>query len=250
MGGSIALNPLRVGSFTSSDIHKLLTVGKDKKSLGAPGKTYVLEKNIERKLGRGLKPETYTQAMAWGTLCESFLFEEILGTEFEHNADETINHPTILFWAGSCDLLVQGERISEIKCYQPKKFCLYTDAVLSQDIEFIKEEFPDEYWQAVSNAIINQVPRVELMTYMPFRSELPKLRQFADDWDGADQWKYRFVTEKDDSWLPWLPDNGNYNNVNRFEFEVPTKDIEQLTDAVLRAGELLVEVCEPKPVAP
>jgi len=150
-------------------------------------------------------------------------------------------HPTIKGWSGSKDLIVPGLKVSDIKCYEPKNFALYTDVILKKNIELIKLEFPKEYWQLVSNAIINNVDSAEAITFMPYESELEEVRQMAENYDGPDQWKYRFIAESDKSSLPYLPNGGYYKNLNIFEFVVPQEDKEFLTNRVLKAIELLNE---------
>jgi hypothetical protein len=234
-------NSDRIGSFTSSEIHNLMTTGRGTYGFGAPAMTYIKEKNLERKLGRSIRPETHTRSIAWGNLIEKYVFEHKLGLEYEIHSKNTNVHPTISYWSGTKDLIVAGKKIGEIKCYEPKHFAEYVDCLISQDVEKIKKECPEEYWQMVSNAIINQVPNAEAICYMPYRSELPNIRLYASNYDDFDQWKYRFITESEDEALAWLPDGGYYTDLNRFEFEVPARDIEALTEAVKKAGTLLIE---------
>lgn len=212
-----------------------MTTAKDGKSFGAAALTYIAEKNLERKMGRSLDIETHTQSMAWGTFLQQRV-HELLGLQYQLLADETRMHPTINYWAGTADLIVVGKMIAEIKCYQPKHFAEYTDALLTKDPEIIKRDFPQEFWQCVGNAIINQVPMVQAITYMPYKSELFDIRHMANDFDGDDQWKYRFIVEKDDSWLAYLPDGGFYSNLNKFEWEVSEQDKAALTSRVIAAG--------------
>lgn len=233
-------NSVRCGSFTSSKIFKLQTLDKSGKNFGAPALTYIREKNLERKLGRPVETESYAKPMAWGTLIERYVFQEKLGLEYEIHSKTTDVHPTIKYWAGSKDLLVSGIKVGEIKCYEPKNFAQYTDALLTEDVNIIRHECPEEYWQIISNAIINHVPKGEAITYIPYKSELPLIREFASNYDGDDQWKYRFVAESNDDALPWIPDNGYYKDLNRFEFEIPQEDIDLLTANVVMAGKMLI----------
>jgi hypothetical protein len=223
---NIVLNPQRVGAFTSSEIYRLM---------GSPkvAATYIEEKQIEKRLGRCLTKDNYSQDMAWGNFCEQRV-HELLGLEYKLLSTETAVHPKYEFWAGSADLIVEGKKVSDIKCFQMKKFCQYTDALLTNDLDLIKAEFPAEYWQLISNAIINNVPNAEAITYCPYLSEIPILREMASNYDGVDQWKYRFIAEKPESGLAWLPDGGFYKNLNIFEFEVPQSDKDLLVESVLK----------------
>lgn len=233
-------NLIRTGNFTSSEIHKLMTTGKGENGFGAAAITYIKEKNLERKLGRSIRTEAYSKAMAWGTLIEKYVFENKLGLEYQIHSKTTDVHPVIPYWSGSKDLIVEGVKIGEIKCYEPKHFAEYTDALLSENVELIKKECPEEYWQMVSNAIINQVPNAEGITYIPYKSELPLIREFASNYDGPDQWHYRFIAESNDETLPFIPDNGYYKDLNRFSFEIPQADRDLLTSTVLKAGTMLI----------
>ncbi len=236
---SITLNKLRVGNFTSSDIHKLMSSGKQIGVLGAPAMTYIQEKKLERRLGRSLDVDAYSKEIAWGNLLEGAV-EALLEFGVEKISDVTKCHPIIEYWTGSTDFLLPGEKIIELKCYQPKNFCVYTDAILTKDTEVIKKDCPKEYWQMVSNAIINQVMVAEAITYMPYESELDAIRHLADMYDGPDQWKYRFIIESENYQLAYLPDNNpHYKNLNRFEFEVPKEDMDALTTRVEYCKSLL-----------
>ena len=229
--GRITENKERIGSFTSSEIYKLIKKGTGKNEFSAPGLTYIEEKQLEIKLGRSIGVDAYSQAMAWGSFMELYVFS-LIGTEYIITSNETDAHPTIKGWAGSKDLIVLGKKVSDIKCYQPKNFAQYTNALLKCDVENIKNNFPKEYWQLVSNAIINDVPNAEAITFMPYESELEDIREMAANYDGGDQWKYRFIAEADKSALPYLPDGGYYKNLNIFEFEISLEDKIILTERV------------------
>jgi hypothetical protein len=74
---------------------------------------------------------------------------------------------------------------------------------------------------------------------MPYESELEEIREMAENYDGNDQWKYRFIAESHKSALPYLPNKGYYKNLNIFEFKVPEEDKKALTERVLMAIQLL-----------
>jgi len=233
---SITENVERIGSFTSSEIFRLM---------GTPGarKTYIEEKQIERDMNRCISVDAHSQAMAWGNFLEDYVFslDQFVGMEYRNVSQTTDVHPTIAGWSGSTDLIVPKVKIAELKCFQPKKFAQYTNALLTMDTELIKKLFPKEYYQIVSNSIIHEVPTGEAITFMPYESELKDIRAMVDAYEGGDIWKYRFIAENDKSALPYLPDNENckFKNFNRFEFEIPQKDILALTTAVLNAVEEL-----------
>jgi hypothetical protein len=237
---SITENKERIGCFTSSEIHRLMSNDRTGKGIGAPGLSYIEEKYFETKLGRSTTTEAYSQPMAWGQFMEMYVFN-LIGTAYEITSKKTDAHPTIKGWSGSKDLIVRGVKVSDIKCYQPLNFARYTDALLSKDLDFIKENFKKEYWQLISNAIINEVPNAEAITFIPYESELEEIREMASNYDGAEQWKYRFIAESDKSSLPYIPNEGYYSNLNNFEFEVPIEDKILLTERVKMAIKLLNE---------
>jgi hypothetical protein len=237
---SILKNTNRYGNFTSSEIFKLISRDKSGKGFGAPALTYIEERNLEFKLSRSLDTDVYTRDMAWGIFLERRVYE-LLPFGYALQSDITNSHPTIPFWRGSADLTFEDLKIAEIKCYQPKKFAKYTDAIMAGDLQKFKEEFVQEYWQLVSNAIINKVPNAEAISYMPYKSDLHLIREMADLYDEPDNWKYRFIAEGEDNTLAFLPNGGYYKDLNRFEFEVPQEDIELLTYRVQQAGEMLIK---------
>jgi hypothetical protein len=243
---SITENVNRIAHFTSSNIYKLMTKGKGQNGFGAPAITYIEEVILEKKLNRSISPDTYSRDMAWGTLLETWVSKILIKEDEEYKllSEITIEHQTIKYWSGSTDMVLLGKKIGEIKCYQPKNFAKYAEALMKCDTNYLKENFAKEYWQLVSNAIINQVPIAEAILYMPYASELVEIADFADDFSkeaiGDGQWKYRFVAESDKSALAYLPDNSPFfKNLNRFEFEVPMEDKEVLTAQVLLAGSML-----------
>lgn len=227
-------NKERIAHLTSSKIFKLIKVDA-KGNFQKPGETYIQEKRMEKRMNRCLDVEKYAKQMAWGHFMELFVHKNHLDIYYEKTATETDRHPTIKGWSGSKDFIVVRKKISELKAYEPKKFGAYTDALLTKDISIIRENFPEEYWQLVSNAMINNVPNAEAITFMPYKSELDEVRKMAENYDDYDQWKYRFIWESEDKALPYLPDGGYYKNLNKFEFEVPKEDKELLTERVNQA---------------
>jgi len=240
-------NVNRAGKFTSSNVYKLIKEGRGKEEFSAPGLTYIQEKAIERKMQSCLDGGAHTQALAWGNFMELMVYS-ILGVQYQISSKETTLHPKYgKFWSGSKDLFTvnnetgEMESIAEIKCYQKKNFALYTDCILKKDIELFKNEFPKEYWQIVSNACLENVEIGEAITYMPYVSEAEEIKQMAFDYDGADQWKYKFIQDLPVEDLPFIPDDGYYKNINKFAFIVPQEDKDFLETRILLAEEKIKE---------
>ena len=238
MSESVNDSPLRNGNITSSTCFKLF-------GSNSIYNTYIEEKNLERKLGRSLTSEAYSNDMAWGTFLESRV-NDLLGTSYYLCSNDTSVHKDYDFWSGTKDFIIYDGNtkvgISELKCYQPKNFAKYSDAIMLHDFTILKKDFAKEYWQAVSNAIIEQVDIAELLCYCPYKSELSAIRQMAVDYDKADSWKYDFIYKKEDSWLAWIPDGGYYKNLNIFRFIVPQTDKDLLTSKIKEAGKLLINI--------
>lgn len=235
---SIVTNKDRVGKFTSSEIHKLIKGGRGKDAVwSVAGLTYIRHKRQERKRKRSLSLDAYSRAIAWGHFMELRVFD-LIGIEYQVTSKETAVHPDHDFWAGSCDLIVTGKKISEIKCYQPEKFCDYADCLIDKDIDRMRDDFSQEYWQIVSNAAINQVPKGEAILYQPYDSEAQEIKEMVYKYMEPDAWKYRYICDAIDS-LPFQPNDSGYPNLVSFEFEVPKEDIEFLTNRIIEAEQKL-----------
>lgn len=236
----------RWGKFTSSNVYKLIKLNA-KGEFQSPGLTYIEEKAIERKMKSCLDGGAHTQSLAWGNFMELVVYS-ILGVQYQISSKDTTPHPIHeKYWSGSKDLFTVNpqtgkmESIAEIKCYQKKNFALYTDCILKKDIELFKEDFPKEYWQIVSNACIEGVDIGEAITYMPYVSEYEVIREMAENYDGADAWKYKFIRDLPIEDLPFLPDGGYYKNINKFAFIVPDEDKKLLEDRILQAESKIKE---------
>lgn len=214
---------------------------------GAPGLTYIEEVWLEREIGRVLDTEVKTQPIKWGSLMEVVLFD-LLGLGYKMTHKQTLVHPKhSLFWSGTPDLIAEKKKIGEIKCYQPKKFAQLSKCLLKKSIPLFKEQFKEEYWQCVSNAILCGVTRAEIIAYMPYKKELEEIIEKIEDTNflernGLDPADYYFMTRNDIESLAYLPDDSKMSNINSFEFEIPEEDIKLLTERILSAEEKVQEL--------
>lgn len=243
---SITRNEPRIGNFTSSEIADLLKNGRAKDSLGAPALTYIEEKNMERRLGRSLDNETNARALTWGQLIEKYVFEQ-LGLEYKLCSAETITHPEHSFWAGSPDA-TKEDTVCDMKSpITLKSFCQLVDPLYDgltgiEAMNVIRENHKDGekyYWQLVSNAILTGSKFAELIVYVPYLSELTKIREFAAETDLENAHRYYWVNNAVDDELPYLEDGGFYKNINIIRFEVPEADKQLLTARVISCAGLL-----------
>jgi len=232
---SIVKNMERVGRFTSSKIHLLMKEGRAKDALfTAGGMTYIEEKADEKMLCRSGDMGISGRSAMWGLFMEQYVFNGFVGTEYKIMANESVVYNDYL--SGSADLIVDGVKVSDIKCFEPKKFCKYVRMINAKDVERFKKDFPAEYWQLVSNAIINNVPNAEAIAFMPYEDELEEIQDLAANYDGADQYRYRFINESQKSELPYIPKESKMKNYNEFEFIVSKEDKKHLLERVNLAG--------------
>jgi hypothetical protein len=231
----IVENMERVGRFTSSKIHLLMKKGRSKDALfTAGGMTYIEEKADEKMLCRCGDMGISGRSAMWGLFMEQYVFNGFVGTEYKIMANESVIYNDYL--SGSADLIIAGVKVSDIKCFEPKKFCKYVRMINAKDVERFKKDFPAEYWQLVSNAIINNVPNAEAIAFMPYEDELEEIQYLAANYDGADQYRYRFINESQKHELPYIPKESKMKNYNEFEFIVSKEDKKHLLERVNLAG--------------
>ena len=240
---SIIENVIRNGNLTSSHAFELCSNAKKEGELSAVALKYIAKKNIERKLGRSTDLGKGTNSTRWGSFLEQRV-HNILGLDYELIGHISVAHPKIPYWVGSPDLKNDNENvIADIKCFEPENFANYIDVLIQNDLGLFKSEYPKEYWQLISNACIYDKKFIEAIVYMPYESELPEIREMSTNYDGVDQWKYRFISELPASELAYLPDgNKFYKNLNIFRFEAPVADKDFLQNKVLDAGTKLIAI--------
>ena len=238
---SILENTNRNGNFTSSNIWKLMEVSKDGKSFGKPALTYIQEKAWERKLKRSIETGGDSKETIWGKFLEPFV-HDLLTIDYIHSNDETLTHPEIPFWKGSPDFKnLKYSVVSDSKCPQPKAFCKLVDSC-NKGLSYFRDEFPEYYWQLVSNACITESKYIEIIIYMPYEKDLNEIRDAADNYDGLDQYKYRFISELPSYNLACLPNDSEYKDLNIFRWDVFDGDRDKLKENVLKANELLLKI--------
>ncbi len=207
----------RIGIFTSSQIYRLMGAPK-------PASTYVKEKQWERDLGIELQVESSTHALSWGRAMEGYVYENHVDLEYELSSQKTTVHPSKL-WCGTKDIL-KPDVVGDIKCPSSRStFCDLSDVLLKKDIELLKKEYPEYYWQLVSNSILENVSRAELIVWMPYPSEHEAILEYIEGIDDFQlQLDIQWVLHTPISRLPFIPEGRKYKNVVRFEFEVPIED--------------------------
>lgn len=241
-----AQHQIRGGNFSSSEIFALMSKDKAGTGFGAPGKTYIEEKNMERRLQRYLDSETNARPISWGNLCEKRVLYELLGTEYQPMSTETILHPDIKYWCGSPDAVkeVEGEGKTVVDVKSPmtlKSYCQLADCYTIDEVRTNHKDGEKFFWQLTSNAILTDSQFAELIVYVPYRSELDAIRELTQTLDTDEQSKFSWIFWAHDSDLPYLVDGGYYKNIHVIRWEVKQEDKDLLTARVLAAGNLLKE---------
>lgn len=232
------LSKIRVGNFTSSSIHFLMKKGRGSAPSVAT-QTYIEEKIMERKLGRTLNADMSSRPTVWGHTLEKRL--SVLLNMFEYNycSDETIQHPTIPSWVGTPDFTT-SDRVVDAKCpFTLKAFCELADIAIGGDYRDLRLYKPEYYWQLVSNSILTNKSKAELIAYCPYQSELQDIRDTTESVEEGEQNKLAWIYFSGDEDLPYLLEGNYYKNMYKFVFDVPKDDVEALSSAVVEASKLL-----------
>lgn len=233
----------RVARITSSKCSLLLVDGNQDFGFGTGAITYLDGKKKELKIGRGIELPVNKWELLWGKMLEPYYYWQLDSKEYEMIIDKTTIHPKYSQWSGSQDfnILKDGIKIgiSELKCYQMSNYMAYVEVLQKQNVQVFKKEYPSEYWQIISNCIINNVTIGEAIAFMPTEEQLIEIRDLLENTDYIekqlkdDAWKYRQFYEKDLWDLPFIPSHSNYPNEVKFRFEVPVEDVILLTKKVI-----------------
>lgn len=271
----------RIGCFSSSEIYKLLSVGKremtdaeiefhrkenpkSKKRLiedgfGSLAMTYIKHKAWEKKAGQKLDKHLSSRPTSWGIIAEQWLHNQ-LSTDWILTSDHTDVHPLIPNWIGSRDAIKQVESgycVADYKSpYSRTSYFEMYDAMLSGDIEKVvaETEYGLKYkTQLVSNAIladftIGECNSATLIIGMPYDTQIKDIMALVDKADGP-QYEYYWIEAAYNSGrideIPHLLEDRFYKNVMEIEFQVTQKDKDTLTDAVIKANKELLKLIEP-----
>ena len=237
-------NVNRIGRFTSSQIWKLMTDGRGENGLGAPAITYIEEKRAERCLGRSIDLGAHSPALVWGKVMEVVGFEQEMGLDYSLCSTETITHPKYNFWSGSPDARTVNKAV-EMKCFYPKAYYELSRDLMLEDLQKIKANHKEIYWQVLSNAILLGLNKAEIIAFTPTEKQLIEVREkllntdFAMEKLGMKDWQVRWIYEKELYELPYIPGKIQWPNCVKFEFDVPTEDVIALTKRVLLAEKML-----------
>lgn len=224
----------RHGTFSSSSMWKLMTNDRSGKGFGAPATKYIKQVRYEQQLGRAINIDRDSRPTSWGKFIELRVFD-LLGLEYIHVSDTRLVHPDFKYWTGAPDLFNHDDIVCDVKCpVSLEVFCDKLEA-LREGIETYKDDFPEDYWQHVSNSILSGRKFAEAIIYVPYKHELKAIRDSASDYNG-NQNKIAWINWAEDSDLPYILDGSKYHNINIVKFEVPQSDKDTLTERVKLAG--------------
>lgn len=272
----------RSGNITSSEIFSLLSTGtremteeelKSYKEVNPKGRkttiecwpgeaavTYIHQCNMERRLGRSLDGDLDSKPTNWGKFVEPLLFS-LLDGNYTYNSSETLVHPQHDYWVGTPD----GFKISEIKTvvdakcpYTLESFCNLVDPLYNglngmEAMNALMFGYKDKnglfhkahkdgkkyYYQILSNACIDDCTHGELIVYCPYESELSVIQAAAVESGNPSAY---FIANGSQKSLPYLKDDGFYQNINIISFEIPENDKNSLTETVKKAAAYLITV--------
>lgn len=241
--------PNRVARLTSSNAGLLVVSGNGKYGFGAGAITYFKKKVMELEYCRGVELPVNKWEMLWGKVWEVWVHWQ-LGNDYELCLDQTVIHPKHSFWSGSKDFgfipKPKAKGVSELKAYQLVNHYDYTKCLQQKSIELFKKQFKDEYWQIISNAILDAADYGEAIAFMPTLENLLEMRKLITNSDyltknmkETDPGKYMFMVTRDVLDLPFIPDGSTVPSMTKFRFEIPMADKVFLTERFMK-GDLYV----------
>lgn len=233
----------RFGTLSSSNIWKIMTKDRKGIGLGAPGLKYIKQIRQEIKLGRPINKESSARATSWGKYAELYVFHEKLTTDYVLVSKKRLFHPDIPEWSGATDLIKEGHT-ADVKCpYSLEVFCDKLEAL--KDIEVYKEEFPEDYWQHISNAILLEkngivVTHFEAIIFCPYQTDLQAMREGTYQiLDENLQKQMNWMNYTGDDELPYILPGGMYKDINIISHEIPVADKEAL---ILQVQKVLSDI--------
>ena len=242
----------RTGNFSSSQIYLLMSEGKREMTeeeliehrkknpkskakltsdgFGKAALTYIKGKKREMLLNRPLQKERSARSTSWGKLIEPRVYE-LLPTEYILCSDERLQHEEIERWNGAPDMKTEI-KVCDIKApYSLDVFCDKADIMMANDIEALKRDFPENYWQLVSNSILTGLPIAELIIYCPYLNELVEIKEDLGNYAG-DANEVAWINWAADEELPYLIKGEYYQNLYKMSWTVSEEDKQLLYDRV------------------
>lgn len=241
----------RIGKITSSKAGLLMANGRGVGGFSAQALTYFQEKKLERKLKKSFSTDEYSKPIIWGKVMEIFCINQLNTNQqnkiyWRVSTTHKVGDEELSIMAGATDCLTHNE-IGEVKCYGLKKFAQYSEALKTQDIEFIKSEWPMEYWQGIHNSILYKCEKISLIAYAPYANEMSFMGDIIELTDFCEThnfqpWQVRFILEESPDNLPCLPSDSEIKDLNIFTFDAPESDVKEYIKRVKEAEKIILEL--------
>lgn len=222
----------RTGNISSSQVYRVM---------GTPKvlNTYLKELSRAKRMGCYMSSDSSARSLTWGKLVEKRVFD-LLPIDYKLTSKDTIVHPEIERYVGSPDG-VSTDAVFDIKCpYTRTSFCDLSEICEANDVELFKKEYPEYYWQLVSNAILTNKSKASLIFYLPYQKELDDIREMAmNNTDVSLESKLFWLANGLDEDLPHQPNESGYNNMYALIFEVTEEEKQSLIEKIKIAVSLL-----------
>ena len=237
------------------------TLIEDNTMLSQTAINYIFKKIKERKCLRCLDNEVFSKSINWGSFLEKFIKDKnVLFSDYFFSLDKTKEHNTIKGYVGTKD----GNNIKtgatvELKCpYTLDSFTDFAELYLiycekkisvkelfingytyNNGIEVSHTDGKKYYWQTVSNCLIENTNKGEIIIFMPNEKQLNEIVEYASLIDEADVDRYYNIAFAKNNELPYLPKASVYSNVLKFEFNITKEDKIFLETKIKKALELI-----------
>lgn len=158
----------RVGKFTASEIWKLMSNPRSKSDkFSSTAMTYIMEKVAETLTGQA-KQIGYAFPLVYGEELEPearMWFEKVTGFNVEPCSFTQWRE----FAGGTPDGNLPPNKIVEFKC--PYNSSVQAQYLMLKDMEDVKNEFPEYYWQCQANLMFTNTIGCYFATYDPRMKE-------------------------------------------------------------------------------
>lgn len=157
---------LRYGTFTASEIWKIMTEPRSKsETISKTADTYILEKVHEKLTGKA-KMGVDNFATQWGVDNEPLAakwYAKLTGNEIYEAV--LCFHPSIQGFSCTPDKFVNADGLTEIKC--PANGANHLKHFFITDNEYFKKEHPDYYWQMTAQMNITGRAWCDFVSFDP-----------------------------------------------------------------------------------
>ena len=159
----------RMGRFTASEFHRLMTeprskADKEAGKLSQGAMTYVMEKVAERITGKPAKDEFDSKYTQWGEE-----HEPLAKSIYEAVFDRKVKLSGFIEYGdhagGSPDGLVMDDGILEIKC--PYTITSHLGHLMLSNADDLKADKPEYYWQCLGYMLITGREWCDFISYHP-----------------------------------------------------------------------------------